>query len=186
VRPKGMDARTGRVLPPGTGWFRVEAEGAPFTNGDMDMEHKGRLCLLAAVVSAAVLLAGCWQTRSALEPVPMTTGEVVTAVNSGASESAILAQLRGRGYEGVLTTKDVDQLRAEGVPERVIDRMLTHPAPDVVVVRRAPRVTTSVGLGCTWSDSHRHRDSDQHRDEPKTRVYESSDGKRIYRYTSGK
>jgi hypothetical protein len=123
------------------------------------MKQMARVSLLVAVVVAAAFLAGCGETTYVREPVlvgvplPMTTDEVVAATKDGATEDAILAQLRGRGYSDALTAKDVDQLRADGVSDGVIDWMLAHPAaqpmrsapivgqePQVVYVDRSPQV----------------------------------------------
>ncbi|MBN1919251.1 MAG: hypothetical protein JW889_15210 [Verrucomicrobia bacterium] len=169
------------------------------------MRQIARISVLAAVVVAAGLLSGCGETTYVREPVlvgvplPMTTDEVVGATKSGATEDVILAQLQGRGYEGALTAKDVDQLRAEGVPDGVIDWMLANPSappmrsarivgqeqvvyvdrapdvvyvdryPDVVVVERPPRVTYSIGVGYTWGN-YRYYDRPYYRD----RYYRSS------------
>jgi hypothetical protein len=125
----------------------------------MEMKYIWTVSVLVVIVGAAAFLAGCGETTYVREPVlvgvplPMTTGDVVAAAKGGATEDAILAQLRGRGYNGALTATDVDQLRTDGVPEGAINWMLAHPAPEpmrsapivgeprqVVYVDRAPEV----------------------------------------------
>ena len=183
------------------------------------MKQIVRISLLVAVVAAGAVLAGCGETyeqRAVLVgvPLPMTTDEVVAAAKAGESEDAIISQLQQRGYDGALTAKDVDSLRADGVPEGVVDWMLAYPAPqpfasapivgtvegvpagqiiyverepDVIVVERAPRVTYSVGVGYTWGHHRhypRHHYNYRYRSTPRTRVVRGSSG-RVYRYTSG-
>jgi hypothetical protein len=114
-----------------------------FCYEDRDMKRIARISALVAIVGAAALLAGCGETyeRQAVlvgVPLPMTTDDVVAAAKGGADEADIIAELQGRGYEGALTTKDVDQLRADGVPEGAIDWMLAHPSPEPM--RSAPIV----------------------------------------------
>jgi hypothetical protein len=183
------------------------------------MKQIVRIGLLVAVVAAGALLAGCGETydyegQAMLVgvPLPMTTEEVVAAAKAGQSEDAIISQLQQRGYEGALTTKDVDSLRADGVPEHVVDWMLANPGPQpfasapivgtvegvpsqqvvyverepsVVVVERPPLVTYSIGFGYTWGHYHhypRYRSHYRYERYPRTRVIQGSHG-RVYRYT---
>jgi hypothetical protein len=109
-----------------------------------------RVSLLIAVVAAGVVLVGCGETYERQTmlvgvPVSMTTADVVAAAKAGEDEGAILARLQQRGYDGALTSKDVDRLRGEGVPESVIDWMLAHPAPQSMM--SAPIVATGTAPG---------------------------------------
>jgi len=153
------------------------------------MKQIARISLVMVIVAAAAVLSGCgetYQERTVLVsvPMPMTADEVVAAVKAGESEDAIVSQLQRSGFAGALTTKDVDQLRQDGVPEGVVDWMLANPgpeplrsapiqrtiegvpvqevvyvdrSPDVVVIERPPPVTWTFGLGYSWGHYY-HRD----------------------------
>lgn len=179
-----------------------------------------RISLLVAVVAAAALLSGCGETTYVREPVlvgvplPMTTDEVVAAAKGGATEDAIIAQLQGRGYDGALTAKDVDQLRADGVSEGVIDWMLAHPAappmrsapimgqpgqvvyveraPEVVYVDRAPDVVVveqpprvTYSIGVGYTWGDYHHYHRPYYHSYYPRTRVYHSGGRVYRYTSG-
>ena len=182
------------------------------------MNRIWRIGLVVMVGAAGAVLVGCGETyeqRAVLVgvPLPMTTDDVVAAVKAGESEDAIISRLQRSGYDGAMTTKDVDRLREEEVPEAVLDWMLAHPGlpsapirrtvggipvqevvyvervPAVVIVERPPRVTYSIGIGYTWGHYRHypryygHYRYRSHR-YPRTRVYRSSG--RVYRYTSGR
>ena len=151
------------------------------------MKQMTRISLLIVVVAAGAVLMGCGETyeqRTVLVgvPLPMTADDVVAAAKAGQGEDVIVSRLQRAGFAGALTTKDVDRLREDGVPEGAIDWMLAHPgpealptapirrtvqgvpvqevvyverAPQVVIVERPPPVTWTFGVGYTWGH-YRH------------------------------
>jgi len=183
------------------------------------MNSMWRIGLVVMVAAAGAVLAGCgerYEQQAVLVgvPLPMTTDDVVAAAKAGESEDAIVSKLQRSGYAGALTTKDVDRLREDGVPEGVIDWMLANPgglampsapivrtvegvparevvyverAPDVVYVERPPRVTYSIGFGYSWGH-HRYHGPRYHygyRYHHYPRTRVYRSGGRTYRYTSG-
>jgi hypothetical protein len=176
------------------------------------MNQITRLSLLVALTAAGAMLAGCGQTyerQVVLVGVaaPMTTEDVVTATDAGVGEADLISLLEQRGYGGTLTTDDVDGLRADGVPDAVIDWMLAHPesaglssarAYEVVYVEREPSVDSTVdvsfGSGSSRHDHAHHRaerreraerrDRDDEDDGSHTRTIQGKNG-RVYRFTSG-
>jgi len=182
------------------------------------MKRMTRIGLLMVVAAAGLVLAGCGETyerRTVLVgvPLPMTADDVVAAAKAGQGEDVIVSRLQRAGFAGALTARDVDRLRAEGVPEGAIDWMLAHPgpealptapirrtvegvpvqevvvverAPEVVIVERPPPVTWSFGVGYSWGHYYhgpRYYGHYRYHHYPRTRVYRS--GGRVYRYTSG-
>ena len=186
---------------------RVDAFKGAVCLTERGMKQITRLSLLVALVAAGAVLAGCAQRheRQAVlvgTPAPMTTEEVAIGANAGESESALISQLQQRGYDGTLTTEDVDQLRTDGVPEPVIDWMLAHPGSvpllsarvsEVVYVERPARAHSTVGVSFGSGSSRRHharrrddkRDRDDEDDSSRTRTIQGKNG-RVYRFTSGK
>jgi hypothetical protein len=180
------------------------------------MKQVARISLVMVVLAVGAVLMGCGETYREPTvmvgvPLPMTTDQVVAAVKAGESEDAILSKLQRSGFAGTLTAKDVDQLRAEGVPEGVIDWMLARPGPeplraapiertiqgvpmqevvyvepqpDVVIIERPAPVTWTFGMEYSWGHYYHHDryyGGYRYHAYPRTRVYHS--GGRVYRYT---
>jgi len=196
---------------------RVYTRGTHTNDKDTAMKQILRTGLLMMVAAVGLVLAGCGETyerRTVLVgvPLPMTTEDVVAAVKAGDSQDAVISKLQRSGFDGALTTRDVDRLRDEGVPEPVLDWMLTHPgalpsapirggmagvpggrvvvveqAPEVVVIERSPPVTYSIGIGYysgRYYHGHRSYGRSYYRHSPYRRSWRSS-GRR-YHYTSGR
>jgi hypothetical protein len=179
------------------------------------MKHVVRISLVLAVVAVGALLMGCDETYQQPPvmvgvPLPMTTDQVVAAAKAGESQDAILSRLQRSGFAGTLTARDVDQLRADGVPEGVIDWMLAHPGeepmatapiqrtiqgvpgpqyvyvepqPNVVIIQR-PEPTWTFGFDYGWGhdwDRDHYYGGYRHHSYPHTEVHRS--GGRVYRYT---
>ncbi len=101
-----------------------------------------RFAILALCVAGmAFLLQGCYEERHVIlmrgELVPMTQQDVVAMVKSGAPNSEIIQEIQGSGTVFRLSAADIESLKSEGVPEEVINFMLsTREAPPAVVERR--------------------------------------------------
>ncbi len=93
-----------------------------------------------AVVAVTLVLQGCYEERHVVmmegELVPMSQQDVIAMVKDGAPNSAIIREIRESGTVFRLSAGEVEALKGEGVPEEVINFMLsTREAPPAVVQR---------------------------------------------------
>ncbi|NQT83615.1 hypothetical protein HQ563_11345 [bacterium] len=106
--------------------------------------------MAVAVVGTVLVLQGCYEERQVVmmqgELIPMTQQDVVDMVKGGAPNSEIIREIRESGTVFRLSANEVENLKNEGVPEEVVDYMLsTREVPPAiverpVVVRRRPAV----------------------------------------------
>lgn len=77
----------------------------------------------AAAAALAAVLSGCSATGVSL--VPLTVDDVLEHHKAGATVQQTIQKIETTGSRFYLTTADVVALRAAGVPDPVIDRMLS-------------------------------------------------------------
>ena len=78
--------------------------------------------LHAIALFAAAFLAGCASLEPRLPP-PPTTAEIVQMAKDGMTADAIIARIEAARGVYPLPASEFARLRAEGVPDRVIDSM---------------------------------------------------------------
>jgi hypothetical protein len=93
-----------------------------------------------ALMGVALLLQGCYEEQHVVmmrgELIPMTQQDVIAMVKDGAPNSEVIREIRESGTVFRLSANEVESLKAEGVPEEVINFMLsTREAPPAVVQR---------------------------------------------------
>jgi len=97
----------------------------------------------SAAVLLAVSLGGCaWSPG---EIVPLTKDDVAARVKAGTETGTVIREIEVTGSRFYLTTADVLALREAGVPDLVIDRMLS-------TAWRPPRVYYRESDSWWWHD----------------------------------
>ena len=119
--------------------FGVLALPERLTEGEMRMARL--IGLMSVLAGIAVLFQGCYEEQHVVmmrgELVPMTQQDVVQMVRDGAPNSEIIREVRESGTVFRLSASDVENLKGNGVPEEVVNFMLsTREAPPRVVRRR--------------------------------------------------
>lgn len=76
-----------------------------------------------AAAALALILAGCTITRDTVTP--LTVDAVVERHKAGATLQQVIQEIEVTGSRFYLTTADILALREAGVPDPVIDRMLS-------------------------------------------------------------
>ncbi len=92
------------------------------------MKRHKILLLILAVLVGSILLSGCVERRPVVfvgVPISLTQQDVIDMAKKGATEAEIIAEIEDTQSIFVLNTKDIEKLKEEGVPEAVIDHMLT-------------------------------------------------------------
>ena len=113
--------------------------------------------LIVGLVGAAFLLQGCYEENRVFlvpaELVPMAQEDVVQMVRDGVPESEIIREIRESGTLFRLSANDVESLRVAGVPDGVIDYMLsTREGPPGTVKRQVVVKRPAVVVYEPWWD----------------------------------